>query len=369
MQTRLITSVDELIANRIAWDSVAENQPFLRWSWMVNWLRYGIENVSPAVLVGLVDEQWVGIAPFCIEQDSARLIRKLRLLGSGKACSDYVGLIVRPPHQRTFTECVADWIASGLQSESQLGRVDAIELEGCSLDDSTTKYLFELLSANGLKQHDSEIEGCWQMDLEDSWERQNQSFSKSLRRKTKKARQRLRDPQTRVFSSDDTELDQLWPSFVDLHQQRREMLGQAGCFADHNFENWLKDVTRELVGEGRAELLLIENQQEPLASFLLFNDSQTVFMYQSGISAEKISLEPGYQIAVLAIERTIEKGFKKFDFLRGDEPYKSRWLTQRVALTKTRFVPRRIGSQVKHGIWATGRSLKQYWNQANSTDE
>jgi dihydrodipicolinate synthase/N-acetylneuraminate lyase len=73
-----------------------------------------------------------------------------------------------------------------------------------------------------------------------------------------------------------------------------------------------------------------------------------------------MNLEPGYQIAYCAIERSIKKGFKHFDFLRGDEPYKSRWNTRRKPIQRIRFIPRNPLANIKHGLWLTGRSIKNY---------
>ena len=103
-----------------------------------------------------------------------------------------------------------------------------------------------------------------------------------------------------------------------------------------------------MICNGRAEILEIESQGKPLATMLLLNDGNTVYMYQSGIDPARITMEPGYQIAVLALQSTIHKGFHKFDFLRGDEPYKSRWLTKRIPLVRARFIPRNFRSQIIH---------------------
>ena len=359
MKIRLLDNLDEILDSQSDWNEVAAGRPMLQWEWLVNWLRYQVDETTPAVLVGIdSDGKWIGIAPFCVE--TSRLSRKLRFLGSGKACTDYLDLITQPNHEKKFAEAVVDWLTNNLHPGGPLGTIDVVELEGFCPHNEHMRYLFDLLEAAGFNSHCVELEGCWDLELGNSWDQLNSTFSKSLRRKTKKALKRLKDPGTRVLSTDNGNFDELWASFVELHQARRQMLDQPGCFADPNFESFLRSATESLISDGRAEILVIESHGKPLATMLLLNDGNTVFMYQSGIDPESITLEPGYQIAVLALQSTIQKGFHKFDFLRGDEPYKSRWLTKRIPLVRARFIPRNIRSQIIHSVWWTGHSIRQY---------
>ena len=83
-------------------------------------------------------------------------------------------------------------------------------------------------------------------------------------------------------------------------------------------------------------------------------------MYQSGTDSSRMKLEPGYQMAVAAMQKSKENGYEHFDFLRGDEPYKSRWQTKRVDILRSRFVPRKLGARLKHNVWLTGQVIKNY---------
>ncbi len=359
MQIKLLANLEEVLNSRHAWNEVAGTRPMFRWEWLVNWLRHQVDETKPAVLVGVdANGEWIGVAPFCLEV--SRLSRKLRFLGSGKACTDYMGLITRSADEQKFAEAVADWLTDHLHPGGPLGAVDVLELEGFCPQNEHARYFYDLLAASGFNSHCVELEGCWRLELPESWEELNQGFSKSLRRKTKKAVQRLGQSETEIVSTDATPLSEIWSCFVQLHQQRRKVLNQPGCFSFVNFESFLHDATESLIGESRAELFLIRHSGRPLASFLLLNDGETGLMYQSGIDPEQISAEPGYQIAVLAMQASIRKGFRYFDFLRGDEPYKSRWLTKRVPLVRARFIPRNFSSQLKHGVWWTGHSIRQY---------
>lgn len=385
MKLELITDFSILELNRDRWDRVAsdfqlrldgfENDelasgqakpfPFYSWNWLGSWFQ-AFEFASsepvlrPAVVVGRSEDgEWIGIAPLCID-NSSRLGTRLRWWGSGDACSDYMGPFCHRDHEPAFSLALADWLEAATKPNGELADVDVIELEGGSSESLSNRRLDEALDAVGFRSHIAELEGCWVVDLPDQWDKLNQRLSKSMRRKTKKAVQRVHGSDAVVRSSSSHDIEELWQDFVNLHQARRRALGQEGCFANPAFERFLKSSVVGLASKGQAELIVLDFENQPLASMLLLNDGVTNFMYQSGVDVDRMKLEPGYQVAYLSIFRSIQNGFKRFDFLRGDEPYKSRWDTKRIAISRTRWVPRKIRSVVKHNLWLAGRSLKHW---------
>ncbi len=358
MQLQLFDNFETLRQQSKNWDRVAGAFPFQRWAWLGSWFEHLAKEADPVVLVAVEDGVWTGIAPLFINRNTRD--HRLRFWGSGKACTDYAGLICQPDKSDDFVLAVVDWISNEGLSGGLLQDVDLIELEGLAAERSADQRVIEIFEANGFDSHSVELEGCWETQLPPSWEELNKRLSKSMRRKTKKAVQRTSDERCEIISSDDVDFEWLWPKFVALHQQRREMLGQAGCFADQAFGQFLKQASEKLIAERRADLMLINFEGLPLASMLLFNDVSTNYMYQSGVDCERMKLEPGYQLALVAIQKSIENGYQKFDFLRGDEPYKSRWDTRRVPILRTRLVPRKLRAKIKHNVWLTGQLIRQY---------
>lgn len=108
MKLKFITDFAQIDNNQKQWNSVAGSFPFFQWSWMANWFRYLGTDLKLAVLVA-VDEydNWIGIAPWCID-DTSPFSRKLRFLGSGTACSDYLDLIVADANYPEFSRLVVD---------------------------------------------------------------------------------------------------------------------------------------------------------------------------------------------------------------------------------------------------------------------
>lgn len=359
MNIQLFDNFESLKSHREQWDRVAGEFPFHRWAWLGTWFEHLAPQGTPAVLVAIEDGQWVGIAPFWID-DRSSMNQKLRFWGDGKTCTDYTSLIAPADSFEAFTFAVVDWLNVECAAGGKFENIDLIELDGMGVENESTRLLTEVFEASGFSKHVTEIEGCWKADLPTDWKELNAGFSKSMRRKTKKAVSRVTSEGCRIETTKDNHFESLWPTFVDLHQKRRSMLGDEGCFADSAFESFLRNATLELVQEGRAELVVIHFDEQPLASMLLFNDGCTNFMYQSGADQTRMKLEPGYQIAVVAIQKSIQDGYQHFDFMRGDEPYKARWSTNRIPMTTIRFVPRNLRCRIKHNVWLTGQSIKNY---------
>ena len=370
MKYIIFTDVEALERERACWDQVAGDRSFFRYSWLMNWyqaMRAEYDQIH--VLVAIDDEeQWIGVAPFFVSSG------KLRLLGSGNACSDYAGPFssLEPKPHKKFIELVSDYLADSIRVGGPLEEVDSIELEGCSTLDESANYLGELFSAHGFAQHETETEGTWKVLLPDSFDQLNATFSKSMRRKTKAAKKRLAADDTRVEFADQESFETHWSLFEALHQKRRKFLGQPGCFASGNFAVFLKAATRELLDSSLAELMVIYKDDCPISTVLLLKSDNTCMMYQSGLDPKYCSVEPGYQTNLAAIQYAISEGYKYFDFLRGDEPYKARWSTTREPLVRRIYVPRKLKSQLKHGTWVIGRSIKNYmtgFGQSSDTPE
>lgn len=357
MKLHIITNREELYACQSQWDRLAAENSFFSWDWNVSWFRELSDSKdSPFVMVGLDDDDnWIGIAPLFISN------RALRLLGSGTACTDYANLICPDEHYQAFADAIAQYLVRNIQPDGSLSRINLLELEGGAHNDHLLNYFCDQLAALGLTQHQLETEGTWKVQLPESSQQLTQMLSSSTRRKVRKARKRLAAENVSVEFATPANFETIWTHFVELHQKRRIQLGEPGCFADPTFEAFLKNAIRGLLDRELADLFIIYNSEVPCASQLLIHSESSCMMYQSGVNPDFLSDEPGYQAIVVAMDRGIERGAAFYDFLRGDESYKSRWNTTREPILRRRFIPRKLSAQLKHNTWVAGRTIKNYF--------
>ena len=203
---------------------------------------------------------------------------------------------------------------------------------------------------------------CWRLELPVDWDSYVASLGKNLRRELRRLERELLSTD-RVVLHWVTRLDELPQAMdilVDLHQRRRAMLGEAGCFASPRFLAFYRDVVPELLRRGQVQFYWLELDGRPVAAEYQLVGDGTLYAYQAGVDPESMEHQPGKLINLAILRQAIERGYRAFDFLRGDEPYKARFGAQPRPNVEFRVVPRRTVAQLRHNLWLAGNSVKEW---------
>src|SRR5439155_15699422 len=157
----------------------------------------------------------------------------------------------------------------------------------------------------------------------------------TLRRKERNLR---RDHTLRMTDYGGTErLDEGWRRLVALHEQR---WAGAGSLSDPRVERLHRCFARDLGRRGQLWLTTLDLDDQPAAAWYGFADRETVYFYQSGRDPRWEDESVGVVLMATMIRRAIERGYRWFDFLRGDEAYKLQWTaSQRVTGELVAFRP------------------------------
>jgi len=107
--------------------------------------------------------------------------------------------------------------------------------------------------------------------------------------------------------------------FVALH--RRSKVGKAR-FMDVPMEAFFRDLGRALAAAELATLWMLWLEDRPAAALFCLEQAGTVGLYNSGFDPEARAMSPGVVLISRTIEDAIARGFLRYDFLRGEEPYK-----------------------------------------------
>ncbi|MEM7783844.1 MAG: GNAT family N-acetyltransferase [Planctomycetota bacterium] len=320
MNTLILKKPEELNLIRDQWNELSAGNPFRSWDWHCSLYEHYYRSNRGFVIAeqSPVDGTISYIAPLYTTR-SALGFRKLCFAGDGKICTDYSQLICKSGE---FSYSVAKFLIA----LRRLNRFSIFEFGGLEANTDQTKNLIRQFSRAGMKLDVTFLENTWITRLKDSWQNTNQQFSKKHRRKTKKAIANLGDLE--VVYLNQTEFSWAWKNFVQLHQLRRSAVGDKGCFADSKFESFLQAAVQRLRLRNQADILTIQRDGRPIASTLIFQGPETMYMYQTGFDPEFSKLEPGYLLIVAAMKKAIRLGLKTFDFMRGNEPYKAKWNAQ-----------------------------------------
>lgn len=375
MKIQTVTRLDDLTTLEAVWNELSGGVPFRSFAWLSTWWRCFGEaegDASPAaanadLMVLTVREpstdEIVAIVPWYVERTHTQG-HVVRWLGSGLVCSDYVSVLCRSGYEEQVADALVGWL-----SDSDSPRWDALELSGVAADDRLLSRLVAGLAKHDAKTHRTAGVTCWQLSLTGSWDDYLKRLSKTRR---KRVRGIVRDwfdsgRAELVTLTDAAELPQWLDTFEDLHQRRRQSLGQPGCFATPSFARFLREVTPQLFESGQFQFnqLRVDGQAVAMDFNLLGeqlvdsapNDDANgvVYAYQGGVDPDSLDLQPGHLITIAQFRLAMERGVARYDFLRGDEPYKHNWRAEPVELIDYRVVPNRTRARLAYAAWAATR--------------
>ncbi|HEX5823661.1 MAG TPA: GNAT family N-acetyltransferase [Candidatus Limnocylindrales bacterium] len=115
-------------------------------------------------------------------------------------------------------------------------------------------------------------------------------------------------------------------AFIELHQRK---WGAAGLFPPTPGGDASRVFIRRLFeasgpdGPVRLSFLTVDGRR--IAAGIHVDHGDTVMFYNAGVDPDARDLSPGVVLAAMYVQTAIESGKRRFDFLRGDEPYKYEW--------------------------------------------
>jgi CelD/BcsL family acetyltransferase involved in cellulose biosynthesis len=346
------------------WETLAQGVPFRSWGWTRTWWRhYGVLRQRRLYIVAVHDEtnRLAGLAPFHLDV-SATGGRTLRLLGSGEVCSDYLGLLCRPGLETTVAASVAQWLAEQNRARRETGnRWDLLWLENITTEDRPTRLLAEQLAEAGCRMCQRAGVRCWRVPLPATWAEYLPWLSKSHRKQVTRAERRLLASGRAVLHTVACrdELPHAMELLEQLHARRRRQLGQTGCFASQRFAAFHRDVVGVMLAAGQLHLHWLELDGRPVAAEYHLAGCGTVYAYQAGIEPDALRFEPGSLITQASLRRAIEHGFRGFDFLRGDEPYKAHWRAVPRPSVEICVAADHARARLRQQLWLAGTQVKR----------
>ena len=115
-------------------------------------------------------------------------------------------------------------------------------------------------------------------------------------------------------------------AFIDLHQKR---WGEDGLFPATEggaaSRRFFAGLFEDCAPMGIVELDFLSVGGRRIAAGVILDDGHTVYYYNAGVEPDARELSPGVVMVASYIQRAIELGRNRIDFMRGNEPYKYEW--------------------------------------------
>ncbi len=357
MEVIRFSNLDELKVHADIWDRLAAGIPFRSWVWLETWWRHYCAIGELYVLGAFECGRLVGIAPW-YRTSTPLHGETLRLLGDAEVCSEYGTILREPGREHAVASAFAGWL---MQAEAD-DCWDVIELAATDLEDPMPSMLAQQMEPSGCSLHARPGRGCWRASFPPTWEDYLQSLSKERRKKIRRMQRRYVDSGEAILHTvrDPEQLAVAQKILVDLHQRRRQALGEVGCFASPRYRDFQEHVLPRLLAESRLGLHWVEFEGRPIAAEYHLLGNNIVYCYQGGIAPENASVSPGQLATLLTFKQAIESGYEGFDLLRGNEPYKKQWRARFHPTAELRIVAGRTLTRLRHGVWAAGLDVKEW---------
>lgn len=117
--------------------------------------------------------------------------------------------------------------------------------------------------------------------------------------------------------------------FIDLHTRR---FGEDGLFPSgpggdrsRRFVHRLAELERDSPDGGQLHVGSVHCGPRLVWAMLAFDDGVTCFLYNAGMDPDARDVSPGITGTAMYFQDRLAAGRRRFDFLRGDEPYKYEW--------------------------------------------
>ncbi len=308
------------------WEGVLTNgtpkSPFMSWWWFRAWAEVAQpERVAESeVLAFAAGEAWHGLFPL------ARISRRIGPvpvtvltwpMGDAGA-PDHLDLPVA-----SGTDVCA--VIPSLERESW----DAIVLPSVADPAPQVERLGAAFADRGYWVARRPLWACPYLDLTDNWDGYLATLSSSRRQTFRRKERKLKREHDVVLTEYGVErFDEGWGELVRLHKLRWE--GGGSAFVGDLSMELHRRFAYELAQQGKLWLVSLDIEGTPVAAWYGFGYDRTVYFFQSGRDPEWERTSAGVVLMNMMIRRAIEQGYRRFDFMRGEESYKMRWTeTQR----------------------------------------
>lgn len=304
------------------------NTIFLTWEWQTVWWRCLGAARGPLVLLSAhEDDRLLGILPLYLTDDGQR---SLQVIGCIEV-ADYLDLIVEKGREEHLYSAFLDWLAGDTTATGAAApEWDLLDL--CNQPDASLAHtlLPELARARGWDAAAVQEDVCPIVDLPpaepDGWEAYLAALDKKerheIRRKLRRVEREVPDLSFRVVTGGD-EVQSAVDDFIRLHRLSSRDKDE---FMSEEMQAFFHEMAAVTAEQGWLRLFFLDAEGQPVATYFCFAYNDDLLVYNSGFDPQAgPQLSYGWVLLGKIIQYAIEQGFRRLDFLQGDEDYKHRF--------------------------------------------
>jgi CelD/BcsL family acetyltransferase involved in cellulose biosynthesis len=296
--------------------------------WNRVWWEEFAGDKELAILEVRRDDATMAIVPLYRKVQDGRRI--LRFVG-GIDLTDYLGPICAAQDRPAAAGALVEWL------RSEAVEWDELDAHNMPVPLGFAEFLVERADTCDFRFALDQEETAAVLPLPADWQAYLASLDSKERHELKRKRRRLaRDHPDAVFRTATAEtLEGDLKTFVDMH---RGAEGHKGHFMKPEVATFFERMARAFMPLGWLRLDFLEVGGRAVASTFGFELDGVFYLYNSAYEPEAARLSPGLMLVSELVKTSIERGFQKFDFLRGPERYKYQLGSQAVPLNNVRVI-------------------------------
>jgi CelD/BcsL family acetyltransferase involved in cellulose biosynthesis len=345
--------------NRLS-EQVKPRNAFMTFGWFRTWARHYAENdksgkFQSQVLLLRQGKELVGVAPL-VRRISSRFGFYVRKLEFATTHADYNQLVLGN-HPADQTDALVDFLA---QTSEQW---DIVDLRDIPDGEVGTALIERALVRNGLPFRVlPEEDGCPYLSIDGDAAHQMSKLSGHERRVLRRRSAQAAEQGLRVRIIEHPEQEPGLLEKMMLLESKKHLRSEFPPFI-----GLLPKVFRSLLDRlgprGWLYVALLENGEEPVAHQLGFRCGDKLWDYHKAYDRDYARFAPGTILLPALLDYCFQHGYREYDFLRGEEPYKMVWSSGVHRRSRLLIWNRRGGSRVRKFVYhdlktATRRLLR-----------
>jgi len=288
---------------------------YLKWDclfvlppWLKAWWKAFSDTAEMHLAVVRQAQEIIGIAPLLLQDETASF------MGSTDVC-DYQDFVITPARGTDFFSALLD----------DLGRrnITALDLKSVRPDSTTMRELADIAKRRGCQVECNQLDVSFELDLPATWDEYLRQLKGKQRHEIRRKMRRLEEAGNishRVVE-EVNDIKKEIEIFFELFRLSRE---DKKIFMTDQMASFFRSLTEIMAAENMVKLFFLDIDEIPAAAVLCFEDNSNIYLYNNGFDIRFNSLSVGILCKVFSIRDSIERGRRKYDFLKGVETYKHR---------------------------------------------
>ena len=263
----------------------------------------------------------IGISPLMVDGASASFI------GDPDVC-DYQDFTTTPGKEHEFFDALLD----GLDQQG----VTRLDLRALRPDSLVIKYLVNIAQSRGCNVSCSPDGVSLELELPATWDEYLKMLKGKYRHETRRKLRRLYEAGEITYRilEDFADIKDSMDTFLELFRESRD---DKTSFMTSRMEAFFLTLASSMSELKLLKLCFLELNKQPTAAIMCFDYNDNYYLYNNGFDPQFRPLSVGLLSKALSIQDSIQKGRKKFDFLKGEETYKRHMGGKEVPLSRCRI--------------------------------